>query len=129
MEVFKALLIHLVVPLTGLLAYLKICREMHLKSIEHPPYFQIFAVFFGFGGWLLIFLTLVFWYWSGMATLGFFFLLIIMPLIAIGCIISLYENRNLSNYHFYAFRGCLAFLLLELGLWTLLLLNTLTGQK
>jgi hypothetical protein len=121
MEFFKAIFIHIIIPIFGILIYLKTCRDMYVKSIPNPPYIQLLLLFFGFGGWLLIFLTLRFGYWSGMASLGFFFLLIVMPIIIAVCAVTLYSQGKLSNFHNYIFFGCLAFLLMELGNWTFFL--------
>jgi hypothetical protein len=121
MEIFSAIIIHIVIPIFGISAYLKLRSNISKNAIPNPPHIQNFILFFGFGGWLLIFLTLRFWYWSGMAALGFFFLLLVMPFIIIGCIFTLFPNRKTSKYHFYALLGGFAFLLLEAGLWIFML--------
>lgn len=124
MEAATGILIHLVVPAIGLLAFLKICRDIRKKEIPHQPYFPIFALFFGYGGWLIIFLTLLFWYWSGMAILGFFFLLFVMPLVIFGCIAWLYTKPDVSKYHKYALKGSYWYLALTALIWIALLLNS-----
>ena len=124
MEATKAILIHLVVPALGVLAFLKICLDIRKKEIPHPPYFPVFALFFGYGSWLMIFLTLLFWYWSGMASLGFFFLLFAMPLAILGCIVWLRPKRELSKYHAYGLKGSYMYMALTVCTWIVLLLNT-----
>ncbi len=45
MEIFKALLIHLIVPAAGFLWFLKIRDDMREKEIERPPVISLFIVF------------------------------------------------------------------------------------
>jgi hypothetical protein len=97
MEATRFILVHLVVPALGFLIFLKICRDIRKKEIPHPPYFPIFALFFGYGGWLMQLLTVLFWYISGMMILGYFFLLFIMPLVILVCITWLYTNPSCPN--------------------------------
>jgi hypothetical protein len=72
-EWLTALLIHVVVPAAGIWLYVRCRREG--QSAGAPPRFAlyVFVLFFVWGGVLLITLTSLFWYWSGMASLGIFF--------------------------------------------------------
>jgi hypothetical protein len=124
MERFVAILIHLIIPIAGMVGFVLICWQMRKASIQNAPYFQLFSLFFGFGGWLLIFLTLCFWYWSGMATLGFFFLLLILPIVVFGCALSIFENRNSSQYHLFTLYGSFAYLLFTVACWVYLLFGS-----
>ena len=129
MEIFKAVFIHLAVPLAGLLVYLKICYDIKKKLIPQPPFLQLFILFIAFGGWLMILLTICFWYVSGLMIFGGFFLLFIMPIVIIFCVLSLYLKTNLSHYHLYSMRACFAYLLLVACIWIFLLLNTVGNPK
>lgn len=99
MEIFKAVFIHLVTPAVGILWFLKIRDDMLEKKIASPPTIQLFVVFATYGGLLLVFLTIFFWYWSGMATLGFFYLLFLAPIVMIAIAFQLYSERSLSKFH------------------------------
>ena len=99
MEIFKAVLIHLIVPIAGILWFLKIRDDMLEKEIISPPLIQLFIIFATYGGLLLVFLTSVFWYWSGMASLGFFYLLFLAPVVMLALTYQLYSGRKLSKFH------------------------------
>lgn len=99
MENFKAVLIHLIVPIAGILCFLKIRDDMLEKEIVSPPIIQLFVIFATYGGLLLVFLTALFWYWSGMATLGFFYLLFLAPVVMLALAYQLYSERKLSKFH------------------------------
>jgi hypothetical protein len=99
MEIFKAILIHLIVPIAGILWFLKIRNDMLEKEIVSPPTIQLFVVFATYGGVLLVFLTVFFWYSSGMAALGFFYLLFVAPIVMLALAYQLYSERNLSKFH------------------------------
>lgn len=128
MEIVKAVLIHIAVPILGLSVYLKLCYDIKKKSIPSPPFLQLFVLFFAFGGWFLIFLTFCFWYVSGMMILGFFFLLFVMPLVVIACIFSLYSKREVSGYHFYSLTACFAYLILAACIWLVTLSNNINSR-
>jgi hypothetical protein len=113
MEATRGIFIHLVVPVAGVLAFLKICLDIRKKEIPDPPYFPIFALFFGYGGWLMQLLTLLYWYVSGMMILGLLFLLFAMPLVVIGCIVWVRPKRELSKYHAYTLKGSYGYLILS----------------
>lgn len=122
METVRALLIHIGIPIAGFLAYVGLCRRIAVKEIPSPPYIEYFVIFFTFGGWIMIFVTLRFWYWSGMATIGFFFLLTAMPLFFIGLALSLFRNRNVSKYHLVALVCSCVYLAFIIVSWTILVL-------
>ena len=48
----------------------------------------------------MIALTLLFWYWSGMALLGLMYLVFIAPFVMIILAALMYRQRGLSRYHF-----------------------------
>jgi hypothetical protein len=127
MEAAKGIFIHLVIPALGVLAFLKICWDIRKKEIPHPPYFPIFALFFGYGGWLTQLLTLFYWYVSGMMILGLLFLLFGTPPVVIGCIVWLRPKRELSKYHAYALKGSYGYLMLTGFVGTVLFL--IMGQR
>ena len=92
-EWLTALLIHIVVPAAGIWLYLHWHRAA--KRAGAPARFAVylFALFFVWGGVLLITLTALFWYWSGMASLGTFFLLFASPFFMIPVTVGLWRMR------------------------------------
>lgn len=76
---------------------------MRKSGVKEPPFVPLFILFGAYGGWLLIFLTFRFWYWSGMASLGFFGLILVAPVVAFGLSVYLFQQRKLSKYHYGSF--------------------------
>lgn len=103
MEPLIPFVIYLVVPLSALGLYLWLVRRMLASEIPAPPIFPLFLLFASYGGWLLIGLTLRFWYWSGMALLGLLILALIAPIVLLGLAAYLFPRRNLSPFHLVAF--------------------------
>jgi hypothetical protein len=60
-------------------------------------------------GWLLVLLTLRFWYWSGAASAGLAYLLFVAPIIMVVAAATLFNRRRESKYHFWAFVGSISY--------------------
>ena len=96
-EIIIALTIYLILPLTGLIfSATKETDEKrkHIKCTDN-------RIIFGstYGGLLLVALTTLFWQWSGMASLGTFYLILGAP-VAMGIIA--YRHRKTkkdTKYH------------------------------
>jgi hypothetical protein len=99
----RAILIHLVVPLAGLGLFLILRRRMLNAHIEEPPVILFFILFATYGALLVLILTALFWLWSGMATLGLAYLILVAPLLTLGLAVVLYRRRRISGYHTAAF--------------------------
>lgn len=102
-EIIRGIIIHLVVPLMGVGAYIYLCLRMHRHKIPRPPYLPLFIIFSSYGGLLLVALTVAFWYWSGMASLGTFYLTIGSPVVMGLLAAHLRLRSGLSVYHQGAF--------------------------
>jgi len=100
MDFVWAILVNLVVPLAGLQVFFWLRNKMRAAEIERPPVIPLFLIFATYGGWLMIALTLLFWYWSGMALLGLMYLIFIAPFVMIVLAALMYRQRRLSRYHF-----------------------------
>ena len=93
------IVVNLVVPLIGVGIYLRLCRKMWRSQIQSPPFISYFFLFVNFGGCLLIVLTALFWEWSGMASLGFCYLLLVSPFVSGAIAWTLYRRREISRFH------------------------------
>lgn len=82
-KIIIGLLIHLVVPLVGLLCFINLKRKMKNENIEKSLIFQLLIIFATYGGLLIILLTTLFWEWSGLASLGTFYLVFCAPLLMV----------------------------------------------
>lgn len=109
MEIVKAVLIHLAVPAAGLQWFLWLREDMREEQIECPPVSELFIIFATYGGLLMIALTKLFWYWSGMASLGLAYLLFIAPPVMLIMAWRLYPLRELSRYHKAALVACVSY--------------------
>ena len=82
---------------------------MHRRDIPEPPYITYLFLFSVLGGWLMILLTGLFWYWSGMASIGALFLALISPFVASIFAFVLAGVRSDSVFHRWAFRISLCY--------------------
>jgi hypothetical protein len=106
LQLIAAVAIHLVIPLMGVFTFWKLYRRMRDANIPAPPIIPCFILFFTLGGWLLVVLTGFLWFWSGMASLGVFYLIFVAPLLTAILAWKLRCQRALSVFHQYAFLGC-----------------------
>jgi hypothetical protein len=98
-EIIIALTIHLVIPLLGLIYFISVVRRMDRENVPDQPVAELFIIFSTYGGLLLVVLTALFWKWSGMASLGLFYLLLIAPVI-MGVISYRHRaTKGTSKYH------------------------------
>jgi hypothetical protein len=95
--------VNLLVPLLGLIVFVLLCRWMNRANIQSPPYVQYAFLFLSYGGWLMVLLTSLFWEWSGMASLGVFYLVLAAPFVMAGAALSLRRSYVMSVFHRVAF--------------------------
>jgi hypothetical protein len=104
------ILIYLVVPAIGVCVYLWLYRQMQNSAIQQPPYIALFILFCAYGGWVLSLLTMKFWEWSGLASLLGIGLVTITPIIMLVQAALLFEERNMSKYHYVSFAASIAYI-------------------
>jgi len=68
-----------------------------------PPEISFFLLFFTFGGWLQVLLTAWLWEWSGLASIGTLYLILIAPVITAVIAWRLRSTLALSAFHRLAF--------------------------
>ena len=110
MELLKAALIHLAVPTAGVLWYLSIVRAMKDREISNSPVISLFVIFATWGSLVVLILTRFFWYWSGMATLGLAYLVLLAPIVMGFIAVRTYMVRKQSGFHMGAFLASIAYL-------------------
>jgi hypothetical protein len=111
-EILKAIFIHLVVPLIRLGLFIKLRNRMTKEEINNPPTIELFIIFATYGGLLLVTLTSLFWTWSGLASLGTFYLILGAPLIMGIIAFRNYRLRHESKYRDWTFKsGILYFII------------------
>lgn len=123
-DIIIALIIHLIIPLAGLLYFWQLKNKMENENIKDAPKAELFIIFATYGGMLLVALTTLFWKWSGLASLGTFYLIIVAPIV-MGFIA--YRNRKtkgMSKYHNWTYKsGLLYFAIAPITFAFLLLLS------
>jgi hypothetical protein len=98
-QIITALTIHLLIPLTGLLWFLRLSKQIKNENIPNPPTTELFVIFSTYGGLILVALTTLSWQWSGMASLGTFYLIFGAPIV-MGIITYRQKKlKNISIYH------------------------------
>lgn len=103
-QTVTAVMIHLLMPLAGIILFAWLYRLMIKSSIPQPPVIPMFLLFITLGGWLLVALTVALWQWSGMASLGVFFLALAGPWLTLGSALRLRTSRDKSPFHKWIFR-------------------------
>lgn len=103
-EIIITLLIHLIITALGLFLFLKLISKMKSEKIISPPILEYFIIFSTYGGLLLVILTSLFWKWSGLASLGTFYLILGAPFLLGFIAYQQYKKRKISKYHLKAFQ-------------------------
>jgi hypothetical protein len=111
------LFINLGVPAVVLALYWWIWRRL---DVEDPDPVVVFLLFFHYGAWLIVFLTMAFWYWSGMATLGVMYLTTAGTMVMLVLAVMTFRERKRSFYHSLAFVASV-FYFIPVGLTYLLI--------
>jgi hypothetical protein len=96
---FTWTLIYLVTPVLGVTTFLNLRARLMQQGHDTNWQMLLFALFFAYGGLLEILLTVAFWEWSGMASIGVFLLLILtLPAaIAAGALLIRYARLSYSQ--------------------------------
>jgi hypothetical protein len=108
-KIIAGLSVNLLVPFLGVMFFLSLCRWMWRAQIQSPPFLSYFILFATYGGWLMVFLTALFWEWSGMASLGVFYLVLVAPFITLVLAWRLHRRRILSVFHRSAFAASIVY--------------------
>ena len=98
-NIITPLVIYLLIPLAGVIYYLTLNKRMKVQKITDPPMIAMFIIFFTYGGLLTLILTSFFGGWSGMASLGMFYLIFLAPIAMIIIGVASHKKRDLSIYH------------------------------
>ncbi|WP_339919210.1 hypothetical protein [uncultured Flavobacterium sp.] len=98
-NIFLAIVIHVIVPLIGLLFFLFLRKKIKEERVADPPIAEFFILFATYGGLLIVAITTLFWQWSGLASLGSLYLVLIAPFIMIFLAYRMKNNKIISIYH------------------------------
>jgi len=76
---------------------------MKNDRVSKPPVKELFIIFATYGILLIISLISINNDWSGAASLGAFYLLIVVPILLFGIAYLRFRDRKLSVYHWWTF--------------------------
>src|ERR1700759_956757 len=82
---------------------------MRSARVVSPPDIPFFILFFTLGGFLTVLLTVGFWEWSGLASLGVAYLIFVAPVLTAFLSWLLRVQRSLSKFHACAFYVSIAY--------------------
>ena len=111
-EVISALTIHLVIPLTGLLLFLRLKKKMKSENIINAPTSELLIIFSTYGGLILVALTTLFWQWSGMASIGTYYLIFAAPIVMGIIAFRFRQTKTNSKYHNWTYLSGLLYFLI-----------------
>lgn len=123
-EIITALVIHLILPLTGLICFLRLMKRIKDENIINAPTTELFLVFSTYGGLLLVVLTTLFWQWSGMASLGTFYLILIAPFVMGFIAYRHRQTKSISKYHNWTYQSGLLYFIIAPMIFGILFLMT-----
>lgn len=119
------LIIYLIIPLLGIGLLIKLLNQIKKDKTASPPSIDFFIIFFNYGGLLTTILTSLLWEWSGLASVGAFYLITVAPIL-MGIIA--YKNRpskDVSKYYNLAYKAGVSYFAFGI---IMLLLFTLDGN-
>ena len=108
-DIIIALIIHLIIPLAGLLYFRQLKSRMENENIKDAPTAELFIIFATYGGMLLVALTTLFWKWSGLASLGTFYLIIVAPIVMGFIAFRNRKIKEMSKYHNWTYKSGLLY--------------------
>ena len=115
-QIVSVTMIHLIVPLLGIICFILLCKKMRSSHVTPPLYF-IYLCIFGICGIILVdVLTFLFWEPSGITVLTFIFDMTVAPILTLISTGYLWNKRSTSLFHRIAFFICLIYTILA-GIW------------
>ena len=111
-EIIIAVTIHFITPLIGLIIFILITKKMKSGKVIDPPTTELFIIFSTYGILIISILTTFFWKWSGMASLGAFYLILIAPFIMGIIAYRNYKRKELSIYHLRIYKAGLFYFII-----------------
>lgn len=121
-EITIAFIIYLLIPFAGLMYYLRLYKLMKSENIPNAPAIGLFIIFATYGGLLLLALTSLWGVWSGLASLGTFYLLLVAPFIMGFIAYSQRHTKAVSKYHKLTYLSALLYFVVAPVVFVLLFL-------
>lgn len=102
-RIIESIIIYLVLPSLGIYSYILLIRKMKREKINNLPTLEYLILYFTYGGLLTVLLTSIFSIWSGLASIGTLYLLLLAPIILAYNSYKMFKKRSESKYHKMAF--------------------------
>ena len=121
-EIILGSIIHLFIPLIGIYYFIEMYRQMKRENIITPPTLALFFIYATYGQLLVIALTASYWEWSGMASIGTFYLIFIAPIVMAIIAYRYQKRRSRSKYHKWTYFSSLFYSVIAAVVFSLILL-------
>lgn len=99
LHIFQMIIVFLIIPALGVYLYRVILGEIKEDFKAFTMETELFAVFANYGILLLLFLTTAFWGWSGMSSLGVFYLILVAPVMMLYIAYKGEKFKSESKYY------------------------------
>lgn len=109
LETISVTAIYFLLPICGLIVFLHLCEKMKKEKIVHSPVEELFGIFWIYGTLFIVFLSALFWGWSGIALLGMLFLVFIAPLLMAWISIRVRKKKGISKYHLFVLNAAMLY--------------------
>ena len=108
-ETIIAIVTYFIIPLFGVMLYQKIDKKMKIEKIPKAPTNELFLIFSTYGILLLISLISLFLKWSGMDSIGTFYLILIAPIVMGIIAYRQRHTKTISKYHRWTYTSSLLY--------------------
>lgn len=109
LEIISLAIIYLVLPICGLLWFVHFCEKMKREKVANSPIEELFGIFWIYGTLLVVFLSVLFWGWSGVTLLGMIFLVFAAPLLMAWISIRVRKKKGISKYHLFVLKAAVLY--------------------
>lgn len=109
LEIISVTVIYFIAPICGLIGFLHLCEKMKKEKIANSPVEELFGIFWIYGTLFVVFLSALFWGWSGVALLGMIFLVFVAPFLMAWISIRLRNKKGISKYHLFVLNAAMLY--------------------
>ncbi|WP_300665838.1 hypothetical protein [Fluviicola sp.] len=112
LEIISVAAIYFILPICGLIGFLYLCEKMKREKVANAPVEELFGILWIYGTLFVVFLSALFWGWSGVALLGMVFLFFVAPFLMAWISIRLSKKKGISKYHVFVWNAAMFYFLI-----------------
>ncbi|MFV2057841.1 MAG: hypothetical protein ACC707_15345 [Thiohalomonadales bacterium] len=129
MEIFNFVFIHALILVIGVAAYTVIVQRLRKAEVDSYLLVALFFIFGIYGVLFMLLLSIMFWGWSGMASIGVTALVTISPIFMYSNALFLWKKRKTSIYHFRVYMASILYIPILITIGGLMYLVTSMGRN